>query len=438
VLLLFAAAYVPAYWLGNQIIEGRNALQRVGNLENEGSFTERLEMAKSSIAIFRDHAPLGAGLGAYKLLYPAYHSPNERTTTGDLGHNDYAQALGEGGIPLLLALLALAFNSLRLALRRLWLPLNRARLSPGGWQRAGMAAALLAFFAHALMNFIIYAAALALVAGVYMACVDDAPKLRGKQASTTNTGPWRKLLIAALALWLLPTLGSRAAYVALNDNNCALKACMLVHRTGEEKIFKLATLIAATQPSWLPARNDLVDHWLRLAESAKTPAARTQAAGYAAIELDGMIRQGPDIDFSYSRLAKVLLAYPELEKIFKGHPQRTPDALFALAQQRNRLDMEARNVVALGLERHQQTEQAYALMCVEGMQYWDGALLADDQRRILLTFCLPREIQRGHCEEARDMAIGLRGFDPGNALAQQAAAIPTKASGDHCGLATAQ
>eukprot|EP00456_Euglypha_rotunda_P079249 TRINITY_DN76080_c0_g1_i1.p2 TRINITY_DN76080_c0_g1~~TRINITY_DN76080_c0_g1_i1.p2 ORF type:complete len:101 (+),score=22.32 TRINITY_DN76080_c0_g1_i1:1-303(+) len=63
-------------------------LAKLESLQNHASFTDRVKMAQASFHMFRDHAPLGSGLGSYKALYHRYRDPGENSTTGDLSHND--------------------------------------------------------------------------------------------------------------------------------------------------------------------------------------------------------------------------------------------------------------------------------------------------------------------------------------------------------------
>ncbi len=59
-------------------------------------------MLDAAIAMWRDHPLLGAGIGTFRVLYPAYRQLGDQVTAGNTPHNDYVLALSEGG-PLLLA-----------------------------------------------------------------------------------------------------------------------------------------------------------------------------------------------------------------------------------------------------------------------------------------------------------------------------------------------
>jgi O-antigen ligase len=108
----------------------------------------RLEAARDSLAIWRHHPWLGAGLGSFESVFPRYQSfPSE--ARWDHAHNDYLEALAETGLAgaaaIAIALLLffwLAFRNLRERLRE-----------PAGW--LGFAAALgcCGILVHSLADF---------------------------------------------------------------------------------------------------------------------------------------------------------------------------------------------------------------------------------------------------------------------------------------------
>lgn len=135
----------------------------------DSSIRERLLLTKSTWKMVEDTNPMfGSGLGTFKILYPAYRDPDERSS-GNFAHNDYLQALQEGGIIQLGFFLALA------VVTPVWLLYKyRSRsdhrnttddsdIVPG--LLLGVACASL----HALVNFIHYVGPLSFLIGLYAA-----------------------------------------------------------------------------------------------------------------------------------------------------------------------------------------------------------------------------------------------------------------------------
>ena len=91
----------------------------LARLLEENPYADRLQLLRSSIAMFRDHAWTGAGLGAWPAVYPVY----ARFDLGvfvDQAHNDWAQVAAEGGV-VGLALFAWMFAwTVRRAARNVW------------------------------------------------------------------------------------------------------------------------------------------------------------------------------------------------------------------------------------------------------------------------------------------------------------------------------
>lgn len=63
----------------------------------EASFNDRKQYAMSALRMFRDHPILGIGIGSFESVYPRYQTFSSDLLV-DHAHNDYAEALAEGGI----------------------------------------------------------------------------------------------------------------------------------------------------------------------------------------------------------------------------------------------------------------------------------------------------------------------------------------------------
>lgn len=115
----------------------------------------RVELARAALELARQAPLSGHGLGSFSVLYPAMRDPDD-FTAGVLVHMDYVQLWAEGGLPLLLWLVAtLLGSSLGLiALLRRRASADAADLRPL-W---GMAAFVLAgmVLGHAMINFPLY------------------------------------------------------------------------------------------------------------------------------------------------------------------------------------------------------------------------------------------------------------------------------------------
>ncbi len=88
-------------------------------LQEPNPYAVRADLLRSSVAMTRDRPLTGFGLGAWPSAYPAYARYDDGTFVNE-AHNDWAQWAVEGGLPLLIAMLALAGLLLRPAIESLW------------------------------------------------------------------------------------------------------------------------------------------------------------------------------------------------------------------------------------------------------------------------------------------------------------------------------
>lgn len=107
-----------------------------------GGVGSRGELWRAAFAMLRTHWALGVGAGNYELLLPTVGLKNVRTHSNSL----YIQAWVEGGIPLLLATLALVYASIATFVRT-------ARSSPF---IAGALAASIALALHQIVDYLVF------------------------------------------------------------------------------------------------------------------------------------------------------------------------------------------------------------------------------------------------------------------------------------------
>jgi O-antigen ligase len=112
------------------------------------SFAYRIQTARDSLRMFREHWLLGTGLGSFEYAFPRYQS-----LTGDEvwdhAHDDFVETLAETGIAgglLVVASMALWF---RLAFRKIQERLRR----PTGWLQLGAAVGCCGLLFHSFFDF---------------------------------------------------------------------------------------------------------------------------------------------------------------------------------------------------------------------------------------------------------------------------------------------
>ncbi|MDP3293440.1 MAG: O-antigen ligase family protein [Nevskia sp.] len=398
------------------------SLSRLTGISGDQSTSDRLAMLKSTWAMVENGPWYGSGLGTYKLRYLMFRSPDELSTSGDLAHNDYLQMLAEGG-PLLLGLLLLLALSVALAARRLWRSARSSTDSPSFTEAAGLVGTLCCLFGHAALNFIFYVMPLAVIAGLYFGRLEllrtDA---RSFDLFRVVSRPMLTTLLAGLGLWLTATIGLQSAYYAMTSGQCSLRLCAAL--SGDEKFFgKFSALMAATQPSYLPAREWFVNAYTASANVAVDDTKRIEAARQAAKELSDQIRQYPALPYVWRDLGSLILRHPEAAAAVAEGIPHDPTALFAESLRRNPLDADARVKLAQRLDANAESEAAFSLLFKDGMRWWKVAAFPDSGRSTLLKAAIPLALKLGHCQDAIEMAQGLSIFLPDDPLAKPVARL---------------
>ena len=91
----------------------------IGRLGQDDPYSGRREFLLSSVDMAKDHPWTGVGLGNWPTVYPRYALFDDGLFA-NATHNDWAQWLTEGGVPMLLLLLGLAVWAFPRAVRSVW------------------------------------------------------------------------------------------------------------------------------------------------------------------------------------------------------------------------------------------------------------------------------------------------------------------------------
>ena len=125
----------------------------------------RLELARAALELFASHPLTGTGPQTFHLLYPALRTAAEQTTAGYFVHNDWLQIAHETGVVGALLLLALVAWLLRATYHR---ALKAWAGETDALAAAALGLAALGALAHAMVNFTLYVAPLALLIGIWV------------------------------------------------------------------------------------------------------------------------------------------------------------------------------------------------------------------------------------------------------------------------------
>jgi O-antigen ligase len=97
--VIVAAIVVGVFWIGVNPVMDRIAqtLDEVGAQETRSAYTDRAWLWRDTWTMIRANPLTGVGLGAYQTAYPAY-GHGDGALIVDYAHNDYLQALADGGV----------------------------------------------------------------------------------------------------------------------------------------------------------------------------------------------------------------------------------------------------------------------------------------------------------------------------------------------------
>lgn len=241
-IVLLGLVAVSAYLCSALLLDATIA-DRTFQLSQDPSASARLLLWQSAINMLLAHPVIGTGWGTFINYYPAYRLPQEYTTAGMFAHNDYLQLALEGGMPALVLQLAILAGVL-IQLKRIL----QHKVGDAAFESLALHLAVLALFAHALVNFIFYQAVMNIIAGLYLAraaqLTDHASTLPVLTLNKINRPVKRLFLVALLGLIALPYVANLLGLTINNRDNLKIE-----HLVSDQfSAYQLAKLITAIQP----------------------------------------------------------------------------------------------------------------------------------------------------------------------------------------------
>lgn len=266
-------------------------------LKQQASFQTRLHIWQATWDMAKDTNPLvGAGLGTFKILYPAYRRVEDNNSGGNYAHNDYLQALQEGGI---IQLSFLSFFTLGLPL---WLLARKKH----NVETTGLLLAVMCISLHAFLNFIHYVTAIVFVTGLFLA-----------RASTdiwgSNINVWRFLphrlrpavvKTAVVFLLVLLSLGPIVDGVIF----AAYARPRFIGDLSPDQLVPLTNLFIAVRPNNPLPREVLIRALIASADRTESGNNRNQFIERAVLEGESLLRAAPAVPVTMLLLGKAYMA----------------------------------------------------------------------------------------------------------------------------------
>lgn len=404
--------------------------REVVNLGSDQSTQDRLAMWRSTLQMWRERPVTGQGLGSYKLHYLHYRSPDERSSSGDLAHNDYLQLLAEGG-PLLPALLVLAGLGTLVLAGRLWRRMGsgadpaRRAAALTGW---GAVLPVLGLFVHAGANFIFYVAPLALLAGLLLARAQVAagpvPLRRVRLAAHPRLAGAAYALAASLAVAAI-TLDWLASQAFDAQNPWPVFA---ERRADPLARYRMATAFAALRPHHVAAQQALTASAIDLALADRAGPTGAVWAGLAVTHARAWLAASRGNPYVYAAMGQLLWHFPSLAPHMAPEFPDRPDAVLAQAVDRDPANPSHRLLLADFFVH--QSEPDRALRVLLDSLPWTRIAVSRDRVPVwqaLLRQALTLADEQRH--DARPVLAGMvSSFDPENATARRLLAAPESAA----------
>lgn len=261
-------------------------------MEHDQSIQARFLMWKATWRIFEGTNPLiGTGLGTYKNYYTTHRDIQETMSSGNLAHNDYLQALQEGGlIHLALFLTLTVFAPLLLLYKRVRHPKDGGPPAADG--NPGLLLGIVAISLHALVNFTHYVAPIALLTGLYLARSWETTRtvhdIRLLPFGDHIKPRFLKALVIALVAVPLTVLAVDGIIFKLFSSKDALIA-----RLAPQQRFTIVNTALAIRPGNPRPRTFLIQHLLDAASRTEAPGIREQLLARAETEAKTLIRTAP-------------------------------------------------------------------------------------------------------------------------------------------------
>jgi len=218
-------------WLVGVAVSAANLDSSLKGLEFGNGVAVRRELISSALSMFAQH-PLGVGVFCFPMLYPRYRSLLEQDTLGLFVHNDYVQFLVEGGVPLLLLLLLFVGSVCRRGLQIVGRHPNSAE-----YRKFGLALALMAASAHALVNFVFYTLPLLIVIGLMTALLFSNDASAADRNVRIRPAIGMAVIGAGWVMWLYLLLDVATAGVFQNQTSFGIASYV---RADQGRMFEYA------------------------------------------------------------------------------------------------------------------------------------------------------------------------------------------------------
>lgn len=261
-------------------------------VERDAGIQERLLLWKSTWKMFLDANPLtGNGLGSFKIHYAAYRDEHE-TSLGNFAHNDYLQALHDGGI------IQFSFFVILTLFAPLWI-LRKSHRSRRHHARSnsdsapGLMLGLICISLHAFVNFIHFVGPMIFIGGLYLArswtAIQPIRELRLPRSLTSHVQPgFLKGMVILLLAFPTAVLAIDGIIFKLFATDDAFHA-----RLEPNPRFSLINLALSVRPANPMPRVLLVRAMLRAAEKTDLPEEREMLLAQAEHETRALSADAP-------------------------------------------------------------------------------------------------------------------------------------------------
>lgn len=190
--------------------------QRIMTIENPyNAGKSRFVIWQGCFQMIRDYPLWGNGLGTYWLLWPPYRAPSD-TSGGYFAHNDYLQFWIEGGLPLIILLLALMCAMAVSFFRTITSP-DPERATK--IEALSIFAGLIALAIHTVFDFNFYTMPIMILAGAMLGRFDTLNPL-GKRYFTLSRMRLRPSLFAACLLLVSVMVLAHFLFMGLSYYYC--------------------------------------------------------------------------------------------------------------------------------------------------------------------------------------------------------------------------
>ena len=346
-------------------------------LETDTSIQTRFLIWKTTWNIVQNsNLVIGTGLGTFKNYYATYRDPAETNSSGNLAHNDYLQALQEGG------LIQLTFLITLILIAPCWLLFKHRRNYNGRNSSgkinssAGLLLSIVCISIHALVNFIQFVAPIALLTGFYLARAWEIEQPRREFRLLPRRFPMKSYLPKSAIIGLLAVPVFVLALDGIIFKTLSTRNPLLIHM-DERQRFELLNVALTLRPGNPIPRAVMIQDLLEAAHTSSSRVLREQFLTHAEQEASALAAVAPALASGWFFLGKtqalkgtpgeLQLARENLERAVKLVPPASGMRLeLVKVYQRLGLDDEAYQAVLnskkwLPLEKDYRSLAAFAL-----------------------------------------------------------------------------